>query len=405
MPSIQGEPHRNCWGSWHLPLPWKTQGRQSWRQKGQAGTCPLPRRIAHRTIPWWDVSSKAENHLLGSLGTCLQADQMGKASREECRSYFRKGYACVRLSWWKQEVRHLRMGKEEMRGPKNAPNNGSLIRHHVLGHAEHEETLLRGHSSRVQQAWAIWIWVLVNYTKGGLGWHFRNNQSMQRGLKAGREAASRDSGAEGLPYPRPCREIPPRWQKCLPALLPCSWHCPRIAVTKCFQRSVESLVQLYLIRWWERTKQWCNPAYNAENQSLPISACLGRDFAEVPSRQDNLLRGGSPIFHFRAQPVAHFNHREHFQAEGGPGAVHNFTGCFFQSKINFKAQHGFWCSYLASAKQAEDDTFVLSWWRSVRQASRSWETDRFKAGSPSHGWLQISACQRLFKTPFGALKP
>lgn len=182
---------------------------------------------------------------------------------------------------------------------------------------------------------------------------------MQRGLKAGREAAPRGSGAEGLPYPRPRREIPPRWQSASRLCSPAAGTAPGL------QSPNASKGQWSLLFSFILSDDGRGLGSDAILQTIQKSrACLFLlVWAEILLRcrasRLTCSEGAVPSSTSGPSPLP-TSVREHVQAEGGPGAVHNFTGCSFQSKIHFKAQHGFWCRVTLLQQSRQKMTRVLS---------------------------------------------
>lgn len=253
---------------------------------------------------------------------------------------------------------------------------------HILGHAEHEEILLREDLGRTWQACAscrseaqscqliMWREALANASKGV-------SQSLWRGLKAGREAALRHLWVEGLPYPRTCREIPSPSatgevapQLCAPRAPPPQdlqhQMFPKVSGVPWSALSDQKMGVDWVMM------QSCRQCRRAERCKLCLSG--QGDFADMLSRQANLLWCTSTALYIRQsglllQGSAYCplqSHRKAFQLK-----AHKLTSCFLLSQVHFKAQHGFWCSYLTLAKQAEIYIFVLLLRRPRRWAPRS----------------------------------
>jgi len=120
--------------------------------------------------------------------------------------------------------------------------------------------------------------------------------------------------------------------------------------------------------------QFCRQCRRAERCKLYLSG--QRDFADMLSRQANLLWCAITALYVRQSwhlpPCsAHCSLQKSLPAEPGSGAVHKFKSCFLLSRIQFKAQHGFWCNYFTSAKQVEIYMCGLPLRRPRRLTSRS----------------------------------
>lgn len=163
--------------------------------------------------------------------------------------------------------------------------------------------------------------LLVNMWREALADAFKGiSQSMKKGLKAGSGATTSNLWVEGLPYPRPCREIPSSstiGQVASQLYAPVGSTTPRspsLNASKVSGIPWSALSdQMTRVNWI--TMQSHRQCRGAEIRKLPIWAvrfcwasrltCSG--VPVQPSIQ------GSPGFCCGAQPVAHFSHRKSFQ--------------------------------------------------------------------------------------------
>lgn len=68
------------------PAPWKTQGRQSWKQTARAGTCPSAGRKTCRTLlQCMHSKASALGQIRDLFAGCLLGQGWGEVSKADCR--------------------------------------------------------------------------------------------------------------------------------------------------------------------------------------------------------------------------------------------------------------------------------------------------------------------------------